>query len=80
LKNLADVLFIAMSMGAEAMATQGRRRTAAAAKAAVEAEEADIPVIVTAEMGRQIEAMLAEIDRNLERSQSRTKRLLAKLG
>jgi hypothetical protein len=65
-------------MGAEAMATQGRRRTAAA-KAAVEAEEADIPVIVTAEMGRQIDAMLAEIDRNLERSQNRTKRLLAKL-
>ncbi len=60
------------------MATQGRRRTAAA-KAAVEAEEADIPVIVTAEMGRQIDAMLAEIDRNLERSQNRTKRLLAKL-
>ncbi len=67
-----------MRMGAEAMATQGRRRTAAA-KAAVEAEEADIPVIVTAEMGRQIDAMLAEIDRNLERSQNRTKRLLAKL-
>ncbi len=57
------------------MATQGRRR-AAAAKAAVDAEEADIPVIVTAEMGRQIETMLAEIDRNLAQAQSRLKGLV----
>jgi hypothetical protein len=75
LENLADVLFIAMRMGADAMATQGRRR-AAAAKAAVDAEEADIPVIVTAEMGRQIETMLAEIDRNLAQAQSRLKGLV----